>query len=258
MFQYALGRYLAEKNNTELKLDISDFYKYPDRKFMLDVFNIKAKIASQEEINVLKSKNYVLEKQYTFDDSILNLPDNVYVEGYWQDEKYFKDIKKIIINEFTFEEIPDEKNQEIFDKINASNSVCVHIRRGDYVSSLRTRLNHGLCGINYYKKGIKIIENNVKNPHFFIFSDEPDWARKNLKNIKNFTIVDVNSPETGHEDLRLMMNCKHFIIANSSFSWWGAWLGQDSGKIVVAPKKWFGIISPHRKENPIPPNWIKI
>lgn len=258
MFQYALGRCLAQKNNTELKLDISDFYKYPDRKYMLDIFNIEAKIATQDEINELKSRNYVKEKNSYFDETILNLPDNIYLEGYWQSEKYFKDIEDIIRKEFSFKEQPDEKNQKVLDNINNTNSVCIHFRRGDYTSSLRTKLFHGFCSNNYYKNGMKIIQKNVTSPHFFIFSDEPEWVREHLKINYEFSVVDINPPEKGYEDLRLMLNCKHFIIANSTFSWWGAWLASNPRKNVIAPKKWFGIISPNRKINPSLEIWLKI
>ncbi|MEI8390618.1 MAG: alpha-1,2-fucosyltransferase [bacterium] len=256
MFQYAVGLCLAEKNNTELKLAISDFAKYGNRKFQLNVFNINAEIATQDEIDKIKSENYRKEKHFHFDSKVLDLPDNVYLDGYWQSEKYFKDIETIIRKEFTFKETPDDTNQELLDKIKSSNSVCIHIRRGDYVSTLKARLVHGTCSLNYYKKAMSFIIRKIENPHFYIFSDDTDWVKKNFKINDKMTIVDNNNDSSGCLDLMLMSNCQHFIIANSSFSWWASWLGKNPRKLIFAPKRWFGILSNVSSKDLYVKEWI--
>ena len=258
MFQYALGRHLAVKNNTELKFDISDFCKYADREYMLGVFDIKSKIASEDEISKLKSNRYVKEKGFGFDCEILNTPDNSYIDGYWQNEKYFQSIENLIREDFLFKEDLNDKNKEFLSGISGSDSVCIHIRCGDYVSNLKTKLMHGNCSSKYYKKAVDLILQNVENPHFFVFSDEPERAKKMLDKNLNLTFVDTNSAADGYKDLRLMANCKHFIMANSSFSWWGAYLASNADKTVIAPKKWFGILSKNRNESPILGDWLKL
>jgi hypothetical protein len=258
MFQYAVGRRLALKLNVELKLDITGFDNYKLRKYSLSNFKIQENIATLQEINSLTKptisqrlctkilhmrpkdpKTYVCEKQFHFDPNILNLFGDVYMEGYWQSEKYFVDIAEIIRQEFTLKDPQVGKNSELAEHIASSESVSIHIRRGDYVSDSRTNKLHGCCNIEYYICCLEHLTQIIANPHLYIFSDDPSWVSENLKITYPMTIIDQNRIEKDYEDLRLMSQCRHHIIANSTFSWWGAWLNPRIDKIVIAPKQWF-------------------
>jgi hypothetical protein len=260
LFQYAVARHLAEIHKTILKIDLSGFGNYKLRKYYLSPFNIQENFATLEEIKVLGvykqeatgrliarilkkppklAPTHILEKHFHFDPEILRLPDGVYLDGYWQSEKYFKDIEDIIRQEFTVKTSQDSKNKELSELIASCESVSLHIRRGDFVSNFKTKRVHGICDLDYYSRAVKQITQTVNTPYFFVFSDEPEWARDNLKLSYQIKIVDHNGVDKSHEDLRLMSQCKYHIIANSTFSWWGAWLNARPEKIVIAPKKWF-------------------
>lgn len=277
MFQYAAGKALAELYGVELKLDIRDFQFYSNRWFSLDHFNINAEIATDKEISdfigknntkslmilcerigrliPLKRRKIYYEPHFHYNHNFFELPSNIYINGYWQSEKYFKNIKSIILNDFTFESPLEGMNKEMSEKILSSDSVSIHIRRGDYVSNKLTHLMHGVSGIDYYLNAINYISNNVEKPHFFVFSDEPDWARENLQTSFPMIFVNHNSGQNDFEDMRLLSLCKHHIIANSSFSWWGAWLSNNQNKIVIAPKKWFNEYKADTKDL-YPEDWI--
>lgn len=278
MFQYAVGRRASYINKSLLKLDISGYRNQEGmtkREYLLNCFNIKENIASEKEISGFKKKNnlfqnilrkiypvidnktYIKEKYFHFFPRMLNIRDNSYIEGYWVSEKYFKDIESIIRNEFTFKDKPDTINHKIIERIQRCNSISIHVRRGDYVSVKRTHECHGVCDLDYYKKAIKLISLRVKKPHFFIFSDDPQWAKQNLHLEFPCVYVDHNVGKKDYEDMRLMSECKHNIIANSSFSWWGAWLNQNKNKIIIAPRIWFNNKSINTKDL-IPRSWMKI
>lgn len=267
MFQYAIGRHLAYKNQTKLKLDISGFKTYRLRKYELGCFDTVEEFANNTEIKIFnlkrrfniffKNKNilYTEKEKCKFNPEVLKCKENIYLKGSWQSEKYFKDIEAIIRGEFTVKTPQTGKNKEIARQISSyKSSVSLHIRRGDYVFSLHTNQFHGTCTLDYYYRCVKYLARKVTNPHFFIFSDDPKWARNNLKLSYPITFVDHNGPDKSYEDLRLMSQCKHHIIANSSFSWWGAWLAKN--KIILAPKKWFNINL--KTPDLLPDNWIKI
>jgi hypothetical protein len=264
MFQYAMGRRLALARGTTLKLDLGWFENCKadsPRSYELHVFAIKEQIATEKEIELIKnaddkgpsgllmrllgranrvySKGVVMEKHFHFDPEILTLPDNVYVEGYWQTEKYFKDVAGVIRREFTVTAEPDEDNRQMSEIIGRSEAVSVHIRRGDYVSNSVMNRYHGLCSLDYYQKAMEVVASKVKNPHFFVFSDDSEWVKENVSSEYPMTFIDFNGTEKAYEDMRLMSLCGHHIIANSSFSWWGAWLCVSPDKIVIAPKSWF-------------------
>jgi hypothetical protein len=276
MFQYANARRIAHNNNTKLKLDQSVFvarnFTTP-RKYNLNIYNIVESFATGNEINKIKGpralrfldkikpyykRSHVIEHHFHFDHNIINLPDNIYIEGYYQSEKYFKGIEDIIRKEFTLKNPLCSDALKIRDKITSVNSVLLSIRRGDYVSDKRTNEHHGTCSPEYYYKAVKIISQKVNNPIFFLFSDDIEWAKKNL-NIKFpvFYVSDRINNLKNYEEMMLMSYCKHYIIANSCFSWWGAWLNKDKNKIVIAPNKWFN--DPNINTNDlIPETWIRI
>lgn len=267
MFQYAFGRALSLKNNTDLKLDISAFDKYKLHNYNLNKFNIVENLADKNEVEGLKynkyfwikkkSKSYVEEPKFNFSKELLELPENVYLKGYFQSEKYFLPIRETLLQDFMPKGALSTKNNEMLEKITSSNSVSLHVRRGDYANNANTMKVHGLCSLDYYQKAVDYISSKVDNPHFFLFSDDPEWVKGNLKLDYLTTIVDINSGDDGIFDMNLMKNCKHNIIANSSFSWWGAWLNQNMQKIVIAPEKWFND-SPLDTKDVVPENWVKL
>lgn len=278
MFQYAAGRQLAAAHNTILKLDISDFKDYPLRDYDLSAFNIKELFATPEEILLLKEPDtgsfkkklkkllrrpskvgitHIREKQYHFDPKIPTMPGSIYLDGYWQSEKYFSDIADIIKNEFTVKLPQTDKNMELAQQITSCESVSLHVRRGDYVTDAKTNTIHGTCDLDYYARCIEHLTQKVHRPCFFIFSDDPEWTERNLRITHPVTFIDHNGAKRNYEDLRLMSQCRHHIIANSSFSWWGAWLGQHQNTIVYAPKRWFNSPS-FNTQDLLPETWARI
>ena len=277
LFQYAVARCLALKRNTELKIDMSSFKEYTLRRYSLSHFNIIENIASEAEINLLKTETAtflerltskvlrkpflfqsdICERYHHYDPEIMKLPNNSYLDGYWQSEKYFQAIADIIRSDFTIKKEPDAINKEYAEKITSSTSVSIHIRRGDYVENPSASRIHGTCDLGYYCRSLEYISSQITSPHFFIFSDDPEWASSNLIIPYLSTYVTHNDALNYVEDFRLMRLCKHHIIANSSFSWWGAWLCNNKDKIVIAPNKWFNVASRNTKDL-IPDPWIRI
>lgn len=284
MFQYALGKHLVIKNKSELKLDVTSFAKDQLRDYALNVFKTTQTFCSQEEANrlrfgltnpvlaaiaekinrvsrkfigfsAIKAASLVEEVSHSFNPVVLESKDDIYLQGYWQSEKYFKEIREIIIQEFSIK-TPPEENRTLTNQILGCESVSLHVRRGDYVSDKKTSKTHSCCSVEYYLNAVKHIKANVKNPVFFIFSDDPDWVEENLK-LDNCYVIRGNEKEKSSEDIRLMASCQHNIIANSSFSWWGAWLNQTPDKIVIAPQKWFNIAK-FESTDRIPSSWIKL
>jgi hypothetical protein len=182
---------------------------------------------------------------------------DVYLEGYWGSEKYFKDIEAIIRRELTVKTEPSPINRAMAEHICQAPAVSIHIRRGDFISNPITQKFHGVCSLEYYSKAADMIAGMVERPHFFVFSDDPQWAQDNLKLEYPITFVTHNSMDEDYEDLRLMSLCKYHIIANSTFSWWGAWLSRASDKIVYAPRYWLNDSSLNTSDV-IPNGWIKI
>lgn len=237
LFQYALGRNLAYKNNTRLKLDVNFFNHSLSRHYALSYFNIDASFATPDDLTHLFSPDHIIkEKSFYFDPIILNLPDNIYLDGYWQSQQYFIAIDSLLRKEFTPRLQLSTETLSLLDQINSVNSVSIHIRRGDYVYNPVTNKIHGIVPLTYYEHAIELITKRISNPHFFIFSDQPDWVKSNLRLNFPFQIVECNQEQ---DDLLLMSYCQHNIIANSTFSWWSAWLNSNEKKIVIAPLKWF-------------------
>lgn len=279
MFQYALGRAISIKINTPFALDISKYYDYPLRTYKLSSFNIVENIVNKDQVNTIKSGlmsytkrklkslhiipyyklNYIIEefnKYYTYDPNMFKIGKNVYIEGYWQSEKYFKEIKSIIQNDFKLKTNLSYIDRNTLKLINNSDSISIHIRRGDYVSNPIVNQVHGTCSLDYYYDAIDHITRKIDNPHFFIFSDDIEWVKNNFSiNFPNCFVSGKGNED--YIDLTIMKNCKHHIIANSSFSWWGAWLSENPEKIVCAPKRWVN----NRKiilNDLLPNEWIRV
>lgn len=254
-FQYAVGRHLAEIHHSELKIDISEFEVYKLHAYSLCHLNIIENIVSPAEVAGLER---VKEKHFHFDPETFNHPDDVYLHGYWQSEKYFAGIAEIVHRELAVKVPLAGKNKEIAEQISSCSSVSVHVRRADYVPNTYSEQLFEPCSLDYYMHAGKHIANVAGKPHFFVFTDDKAWVRENFKLPYPVTFVDHNGPEKNYEDMRLMSLCKHNIIANSSFSWWGAWLNQDPEKIVFAPKKWFTDKARSSPKDIVPETWLRV
>lgn len=257
MFQYAIAKSIAKKNNDIFKLDISFYSNQKLRKFELNEFDTIINFASRKEIiefagneNIFfkikrklgfimkRPKSYFPEKEATiFDESVFNYSENIYLDGYWQNSKFFNNIRSELIEDFSFVGQISNSANIYLNKIKAKQSVSIHIRRGDYVSNQKANSIHGVTSLEYYKKAIEFILKKIENPYFFIFSDDINWCKNNFEFLENKEFID--NTNNAFEDLELMKNCKHNIIANSTFSWWGAWLNQNDKKIVISPKIWW-------------------
>lgn len=279
MFQYAFGRYLAYKHNTELKLDLSFFAnQIPGKKnhvfrnYDLGIFNIQENIATEEEILRFskRTKNDLLDRllnrifgvkrghlrepHFHFSEAAFNSPDNTYLSGYWQTSKYFAEIESIIRSDFTFKEEIAEKAKPLLHQIKSTNSICLNVRRGDFV----TNSFHGSYGVDYFQKADEIIKQRVSDYTYYIFSDEIEWCEANLKFEAPTVFVSHEFAGKKFQDyLRLMSSCQHFIIPNSSFAWWAVWFNQNKEKIVIAPKAWFSDSSMDTSDL-VPSEWIRI
>ena len=276
LFQYAFGRALSIKNKCQLKLDISSYQNYEWHDYSLRPFSIRENFADKSDCELLKGekfsfvrkikqnifnnkKFYYSEKDLRFNEKYKNLANPAYISGYWQSEKYFKQVEEIIRNEFKIVIPPSKPNQNLIKKIEKENAISLHVRRGNYANIKHVNKVHGTSPLSYYNDAIKVLIPKIPDPVFYIFSDDIEWAKKNLI-INNETVfVDFNNSTTDFEDMRLMSMCKHHIIANSTFSWWGAWLNDSKSKIVIAPKIWFNDVNKNNQtENLIPSNWIRM
>jgi hypothetical protein len=246
MFQYAYGKNLSSKYNTELRLD-KRFYDYqgmPKREFGLNKF---PNIFTNTDMNFsLTGQTYKIDDDFKYKDLTNPLNDNYYLDGYWQSEKYFKESIDLIREDF-------QPSKEIISKLIKTplidtNTISLHVRRTDYVTS---NGYHPVQSIDYYNNAIDLIGDY---DNIFIFSDDLNWCKDNLK-FNNMIFI---SDFTDIEDLHLMSLCRHNIIANSSFSWWGAWLNDNKDKKVIAPSNWFGSMANLSTDDIIPDSWIKI
>jgi hypothetical protein len=198
------------------------------------------------------------EKGLEFDPAMLSIGAGTYLDGYWQCERYFKDLAERIREDFKILTAPNEANAMMLQQILETEAVSVHIRRGDYVSNPETNAVHGTCDLDYYVRAAELMKSRVGRPlRFFVFSDEPAWVRANLDLGAEMTFIEHNGPNADYEDMRLMSACKHHIIANSSFSWWGAWLNPSPNKLVVAPKRWFRTNNLSDRDL-VPTDWIRV
>ena len=272
MFQYAAGLSAAHNLKTNLKIDLSWFDNLNEldtpRFYELDNFSLKQDLISLNQyyfvndpinkrlLSIGKVRlNYYKEPHFEYDNNFKKIKNDTYLEGYFQTEQYFKNIRLEILKSFSIKNEPSIKSKEIINLAHKNESVSLHVRRGDYVTNKNASKFHGLMGEEYYKKAISIINKKIKNPKYFIFSDEIDWVKKNFDLPKGSIFVTHN--KSGIKDMRIMIECKHNIIANSSFSWWGAWLGKNSDKKVIAPKLWF-LDNKTDTSDIIPSRWQKI
>lgn len=256
LFQYAAACNLAIINNTSLKLDLSEFDLYKLHKYSLHHFNFPQNFITIDELNMLEE---VKEKHYHYDDSFRLIGNNVVLRGYWQSEKYFQEIAPKLNKDFQLKSSISEKSLEISELIKQVNSVSLHIRRGDYAVGTYSDQILDQLDLAYYFEAIKKLQEVEMDLIFFIFSDDPEWAKDALSIDIPMVFVDNNNADANFEDLCLMSLCKHNIIANSSFSWWGAWLNKNQAKKVFAPKKWFSSNARNINDKDlVPESWYKV
>ena len=292
MFIYALVKRLIKEGKT-VKVDMEWFDLIDSHNgYELErIFGISFPIANSSEVKkyadnkigllntlnsrVLKAKNQKVfqgHKSITYYQEVLGY-DDVYLQGYWQSEKYFKSIETEIREIFKFAKTSKIK-EKIFMRIQenireSSNTVSLHVRRGDYFSNKKGGIKAllrqllygkvelgGVCTEEYYSNAVDFIENKTVNPHYYVFSDDIEWCKINLRLPEGrYTFVDINTRENSYLDMYLMSQCNHNIIANSSFSWWGAWLNSHDDKIVIAPDRWF---KDGYSGDIIPEDWITV
>ncbi len=272
MFQYALGRTLAERNKDTLKLDLSalvDAHAHGNipRDFGLQHFEITASIATPAEITAVQSsttsarlisrfKTKIFgDNTVRFNQNILTQTGDLYLNGYYQSPRYFESIKEIILKEFQLKTPPRGDVLRLVERIAQTNAVSLHVRRGDYVENRRVTREFGICSIEYYIRAITEMKKRVTNPTFFIFSDDINWAQAHLP-LKETSVFISGHGLTPANELFLMSQCQHNIIANSSFSWWAAWLNQHKEKNVIAPTPWFNVTA--YDKNLLPESWIQL
>ena len=284
MFQYALAYVLAKKRNTEIFCDtrLQEHYKKkppprnvprdtelnlfgidvkkPPKLYLFKVFQIFSNYRLRKYISYIFDYFGILilrERSRTFEKRILvNKCSNLYLDGYWQNEKYFNSYRNDILKLFHFsDKVNNAENISFINKINFEKSVCLNVRRTDFL----TNPEHNTIDVNYYKKAKELIENKInKKLNYFIFSDDIKWCQENLNFINNkFIVTHEYAGNKFFNYLYLMSNFKNYIIPNSSFAWWAAWLSKHDNKLVIAPKKWSGLYD-NDKIDIVPPDWIRI
>jgi hypothetical protein len=280
MFQYAFARSLSVDTNIPFTIDITeleagkDFIK--ERRYALSVFNIKPSILSR-----VKYYYFTLDKKYpriaslgrkfrisipkivkqSSDLSIFDplpwIKDDVYLDGFYQSEKYFLENQQTIKDDFKFKIQLGNCAQKVINEITKTESVILQIRRGDYATNPKTQVHFGLTSKEYFEESIKYIESRgVNNIKLFIISDDIEWCKQNLS--FSYPTQFVSGPDIkDYEEIFIMNNAKHLVISNSTFGWWGAWLNNNKNKIVIAPKEWFKNKN-LKQDDIVPPSWIRI
>jgi hypothetical protein len=296
LFQYALGRHLALRNNAPLQLDFSTYLAgFGYRKFspqdlldLLGYFNLSADMllppmkrwfrhigglvpplrkalrwAYEREFNHLTMfREPPLHSTHFFPD-VLNLPNNAFLTGFFQNQAYFNAIETTIRADLTInmDRLPLRSLSALVDKIRTTNSVAINVRRGDYLNKYNRALNH-VCDLNYYLNAVNVIKERVEQSHFFVVSDDITWCQAHLQTITPVDFVDTRRfrKQAPLLDFYIVSSCRHQLIANSSFSWWGAWLNSNPDKQVIVPNRWFNdpVMSADAMEGLIPSEWIRV
>lgn len=287
MFEYAMGRALSLKANDSLELDPTTLFDptrwqhLTPRTYALNiVFNIEPKLSLPSRVvralsipyatrvwrryypplfGKLGFWKYVAEDGFPFKPELLELRGNIYLDGFWQTEKYFKGCEDVIRKDFTFRNPLAGETAKIAHDIQNSNSVCLHVRRGDAAHNPVSQIVHILAPMKYYDDAMaKMKEKLGSNMKVFVFSDDMPWCRENLKlGVPTVFVGEEHAGLEARDHLHLMSLCKHFIIPESTFSWWAAWLSSNKDKVVIAPDPWFKVPTIDTRDL-IPENWIKV
>lgn len=276
MFQYAYGYALEKRTGVPVGFSSDMFSAYNSHNgYELEqVFGLRPRLATRKDqrevvgqiwasprarriitnvpfLQLLSNQRIITEKKMKFDPDLLRaLRKSYYVHGYFQSERYFSDCSDDIRRDYNFHKIEKSLVNET-DQV----SVSLHVRRGDYIDAKSV---HAVCGPAYYKCAIDHVRKRVSNFQLVVFSDDPEWAEKEVRKLHHsYRVVTGNNGSNSYKDMFLISKCDHHIIANSSFSWWGAWLSQSKNKIVVAPKKWFSD-SRLCDRNIVPDAWVRV
>lgn len=271
MFQYAFIRCLSIESNDNFgfTIDMIKFYRKNNNYELKNAFNLDIIILNEKQINFksfyffkyplirfifskikLNIFSFYFEKNISIKHHYLLKKNKNYkiFYGYWQNEDYFTKFRSILLNDFRFQISSDDLNNNFYNLIKTKNSVSIHIRRGDYKYSK----SHNCLNLEYYLQAIKYLESIYENLFFFVFSDDIQWVKTNIDR-NNFIFID-NNQKNAYIDMYLMSQCNHNIIANSSFSWWGAWLNTNEQRKIIAPRNWYK----NKQVYPISSNWILI
>ncbi|WP_343305409.1 alpha-1,2-fucosyltransferase [Chitinophaga niabensis] len=282
MFQYALGKALSLHHETTLKLDLSWLLDHSakretgfvHRNFDLDIFRIHVPVAAPEEVKRIRNEwlpvkradllvkkilsipqTNIREPYFHYTPAVFNAGPDAYLDGFWQSEKYFRQYAAVIRKDFDFVHPIGPQAIPLMESIRLSEAVCVNVRRKEYVNNPY----HGAMDVDYYMRAEKYIREKVKDPHLYIFSDDITWCEANLHFQSPATFVPLTYAGEKYRDIfRMMITCKHFIIPNSSFGWWAAWLSQNEGKQVVAPLQWFASLGPKDTQDLLPESWVRL
>jgi hypothetical protein len=284
MFQYAAGLRLAVRHHTTLKLDLTLLLdRTPNdstfREFDLEIFGISGPVATSEEVRRFRQladrrswtlmekvsyhlgrDRYYRESRCSFQPAVLNLPGRTYLEGYFQDERYFLDIAPIVRKQFCL--APDEARlsiatRKLAEAIRSSDSICVHVRRGDYVANPVSKRAHGCCSLEYFRRALVELRSRAAYGKVFIFSDDVGWCRERFSSSEAIVVGEEYADPHAHTHFWLMTLCKHFVISNSTFSWWAAWLARGTDSIICSPVPWFE--EPQYSAMEIcPSSWLRI
>ncbi len=274
MFQYAAAKSLAVLNNTRVSANVSVFSNYKTHPLRLNKLNCDCEFDFNRDFRVVLSDlpllgrvfskksillNHYVEKGLAFDSSFFDLNDKVLLTGYFQSEKYFSNIRELLINEFSLTDQLLQSELAIEKQIMDCNSIAIHIRRGDYISNQSANNVHGVCSNEYFEKALNYLDskNILSDPDttLFVFSDDILWCKDNLA-FKYRTIFVEGSVDRPEVDIHLMSKCNHQVISNSTFSWWGAWLNTNLDKCVIAPLKWFNSL--HDSADIVPKQWRRL
>lgn len=277
LFQYALARNLALRLGTQVYVDLSYYkYTYPNdtpRVCKLQNFNIDYKTLNGSPLEYVSKATklfpnrtlkpffeFVKESGFNFHPEVLQAKSSVIIlEGFWQSEKYFKENAITIKKDFTFKKSFSPQFDFYKNEIlKTPTPISIHIRRGDYVNNVESSQTFGFIGDGYYQQAVNVIQNQFSDFRLFVFSDDKEWTKENFKVGKDTVYIDNPGDDGDIDDLHLMSLCKHHVIANSSFSWWGAWLSSLDNKLVIAPKNWFKNKPEMNTKDLIPDNWMKI
>lgn len=268
LFQYACGRAVSLRHGVPLKLDLGNFRDFQARRYGLDAFKIAAAEATTDEIRELlqtdtfwrrlttpRARRRVLrERGFAFDETVLRAGPDVYLSGYWQSPAYFADCEITLRRELTWWMPPPTETVRILEKMDETTAVAVHVRRGDYVSNPGYAKRFGVLPPAYYERALGHLAERVEGLRAFVFSDEPAWVKIHFPENVPLTVVEGNPAA---EDLRLMAACRYHVIANSTFSWWGAWLAPFPDKTVLAPARFFN--DPNLPDRDlVPADWVRI
>jgi len=277
---YAAGRALSVLRRCELKLDLSGLEKDPVRYYELDKLHIKAEIATPSEIRKLTGEspfrlinrlkkslrkrlkitnpNAYKEKSLAFDPAFFNLAPPMHIAGNYVSLRYYAPVMNLLRSELAISRPLSKASDDWLKKTQATCSVAVHVRRGDYVANAKTQAVHGVVGLEYYEKATSLMLENRPDAEFFVFSDDPQWVRENIHIKAPTHYIDCNNADDGYQDYWIMRHCKHHIIANSGFSRWAALLANSEGQLVYLPKKWFVKNTGITDDDIGPSNWTRV